>query len=56
MTHPVVLTPGATHYRPIDWDGAYALIAEHLNGLASPDEAVFYTSVARPTKPRFSTS
>lgn len=40
----MVLTPGATHYRPIDWDGAYALIAEHLNGLASPDEAVFYTS------------
>src|SRR3546814_1868053 len=40
----MVLTPGATHYRPIDRDGAYALIAEHLNGLASPDEAVFYTS------------
>ncbi|MDJ0107542.1 FdhF/YdeP family oxidoreductase, partial [Rhodococcus erythropolis] len=44
LTHPMVLTPGATHYQPIDWDGAYALIAEHLNGLASPDEAVFYTS------------
>ncbi|MGC0363309.1 molybdopterin-dependent oxidoreductase alpha subunit [Rhodococcus sp. 27YEA15] len=44
LTHPMVLEPGATHYRPIDWDGAYALIADHLQSLASPDEAVFYTS------------
>ena len=44
ITHPMVLTDGDTHYRPIDWDDAYRLIAKHLHGLASPDEACFYTS------------
>ena len=29
---------------PIDWDEAFRLIADQLNGLASPDEAIFYTS------------
>ena len=44
ITHPMVLADGDTHYRPIEWDDAYRLIAEHLNALASPDEACFYTS------------
>jgi molybdopterin-dependent oxidoreductase alpha subunit len=44
LTHPVVLRPGATHYTPIDWDEAFSLVSDHLNGLDSPDEAVFYTS------------
>lgn len=44
LTHPMVLAPGETHYRPIEWDDAYRLIADHLNALASPDEALFYTS------------
>ncbi|MCV7175278.1 FdhF/YdeP family oxidoreductase [Mycolicibacterium sphagni] len=44
LTHPMVLRPGEQHYRPIDWDGAYQLIADHLHDLASPHEAVFYTS------------
>jgi len=44
LTHPMVLEAGDTHYRPIDWDRAYDLIAEHLRELASPDEACFYTS------------
>jgi molybdopterin-dependent oxidoreductase alpha subunit len=44
ITQPMVLADGDTHYRPIEWDDAYRLIAEHLNGLASPDEACFYTS------------
>ena len=44
ITHPMVLRPGEDHYRPIGWDDAYTLIAEHLRALASPDEAVFYTS------------
>ncbi|WP_059018035.1 FdhF/YdeP family oxidoreductase [Mycobacterium sp. M26] len=44
LTHPMVLRPGEQHYQPISWDDAYAVIAEHLNALASPDEAVFYTS------------
>ncbi|MGV0745651.1 FdhF/YdeP family oxidoreductase [Mycolicibacterium sp. XJ870] len=44
LTHPMVLRPGDNHYRPIDWDDAYRLIADELNALDSPDEALFYTS------------
>lgn len=44
LAQPMVLTPGESHYRPIEWDDAYRLIAEHLNALAAPDEALFYTS------------
>jgi molybdopterin-dependent oxidoreductase alpha subunit len=44
LTHPMVLRPGETHYQPISWDEAFALIARELNALTSPDEAVFYTS------------
>jgi molybdopterin-dependent oxidoreductase alpha subunit len=44
ITHPMVLRDGATHYEPIEWDDAYRLIADHLNALPSPDQAVFYTS------------
>jgi molybdopterin-dependent oxidoreductase alpha subunit len=44
LTHPMVLRPGAGNYEPIPWDEAFTLIAEELNALDSPDEAVFYTS------------
>ena len=44
LTHPMVLRAGDDRYRPIGWDGAYRLIAEHLQALGSPNEAVFYTS------------
>lgn len=44
LTHPMMLAPGEAHYRPIEWGEAYRLIAEHLNALESPDEALFYTS------------
>jgi len=44
ITHPMIKKPAATHYEPIEWNAAYRLIADQLNGLASPDEAVFYTS------------
>jgi len=44
LTHPMVLHPGDTHYRPIAWDSAFELIAAQLQGLPSPDAAVFYTS------------
>jgi formate dehydrogenase major subunit len=44
LTQPMVKRPRSRHYLPIGWDEAYALIAEHLNRLDSPDEAVFYTS------------
>jgi molybdopterin-dependent oxidoreductase alpha subunit len=44
LTHPVVLRPSDDHYRPIGWDEAYRLIAAELRALASPNEALFYTS------------
>ncbi len=44
ITHPMVKRPGGTHYEPIEWDEANRMIADHLNALESPDEAVFYTS------------
>ncbi len=44
LTHPMVLRPGATHYAPIPWDEAFALIASELKALGTPDEAAFYTS------------
>ncbi|MDT7562991.1 MAG: hypothetical protein QOG76_1615 [Pseudonocardiales bacterium] len=44
LTHPMVRRPGGTHYEPIEWADAFALIGHHLNGLISPDEALFYTS------------
>ncbi len=40
----MVLRAGDDHYQPISWDHAYHVIAQHLNALDSPDEAVFYTS------------
>ena len=44
LTHPVVRRDGGTHYEPISWDDAFALIGAHLNALDGPDRAVFYTS------------
>jgi molybdopterin-dependent oxidoreductase alpha subunit len=44
LTQPMLLEKGSTHYEPISWDAAFALLASELNGLASPDEAIFYTS------------
>ena len=44
LTEPMRLAPGASHYAPISWDAAFERIAEYLHQLASPDEAVFYTS------------
>lgn len=44
VAQPMYLPKGGTHYQPISWDDAFSLIAKHLNQLALPDEAVFYTS------------
>jgi len=44
LTEPMRLREGATHYEPVGWDEAFARVAEALRGLASPDEAAFYTS------------
>jgi molybdopterin-dependent oxidoreductase alpha subunit len=44
IAQPMYLPEGATHYQTISWEGAFEKIAVHLNELASPDEAIFYTS------------
>ena len=44
ITHPMYLAPGATHYAPVSWDDAFAIVGEELNGLDSPNRAIFYTS------------
>jgi len=44
LTEPMVRRPGSNHYEPIEWDDAFRLVADHLNRLDSPDEAIFYTS------------
>ncbi|MGL5287411.1 MAG: FdhF/YdeP family oxidoreductase, partial [Aeromonas sp.] len=44
LTEPLRYNPQTDHYEPISWEGAIALIADKLKGLASPDEVEFYTS------------
>ncbi|MBD9367761.1 FdhF/YdeP family oxidoreductase [Xanthomonas sp. XNM01] len=44
LTTPMRYDAATDHYVPTSWDEAFALIASHLNALASPDEAIFYTS------------
>ncbi len=44
ITEPMVKRADGTHYEPIGWDEAFALIAAELNALDHPDQATFYTS------------
>ncbi|OKI96978.1 hypothetical protein AMK18_25340 [Streptomyces sp. CB01249] len=44
VTQPVHLPEGADRYEAITWERAFEIMAEELGALASPDEAVFYTS------------
>ncbi|GGO50493.1 formate dehydrogenase [Streptomyces daqingensis] len=44
LTEPMVKRPGSDHYEPVSWDEAIGLLARELRALASPDEALFYTS------------
>ncbi|QVQ52077.1 FdhF/YdeP family oxidoreductase [Spiractinospora alimapuensis] len=44
LTHPMYKAADSDHYEPIAWDEAFTVIARELGNLASPDEAVFYTS------------
>jgi len=53
LTHPLVKRPGDNHYSPIAWPEAFGIIAQELNALDSPDEAVFYTSGKVPNEPAF---
>ncbi|MFH8892164.1 FdhF/YdeP family oxidoreductase [Streptomyces sp. NPDC017949] len=44
ITEPMYLPEGGDRYEAIGWDRAFEIIAEELNALGSPDEALFYTS------------
>ena len=44
LKEPMVIFEDETHYSPISWNEAFNLISEELNGLDTPNEAVFYTS------------
>jgi formate dehydrogenase major subunit len=44
LTEPVYKPAGEDHYRPVSWEQAFTLVADKLKGLASPDQATFYTS------------
>jgi len=53
LTSPMVRHANATHYQPITWAEAFAMIAEELNQLESPDQACFYTSGKTTNEPAF---
>ena len=44
LAEPLFKPKGATHYQAISWDELFLKIGTHLKSLASPDDAVFYTS------------
>ena len=44
ITQPVFLPEGKDNYEEISWDNAFKIIANELNSLQTPDEAIFYTS------------
>ena len=44
LTRPMFLDEGADHYRPVEWDEAFDLIAADLAALDDPNQAAFYTS------------
>ena len=44
LTEPMVRRRGSNHYQPITWPDAFAMIADELRALPTPDQAIFYTS------------
>ena len=44
LTSPMVYDSETDKYKPIDWDNAFKLIADHLKKLDDPNMATFYTS------------
>lgn len=44
ITQPMYLPAGGDRYEPVSWERAFAVIAQELRALDSPDEALFYTS------------
>jgi molybdopterin-dependent oxidoreductase alpha subunit len=44
LCEPLRYNAASDHYEPISWQDAFSLVGKHLNQLASPNEAEFYTS------------
>ncbi|MBD8080287.1 FdhF/YdeP family oxidoreductase [Cellulosimicrobium arenosum] len=44
LKEPVHKPAGSDHYEPVTWERAFEIVGDRLRGLASPDEAAFYTS------------
>jgi molybdopterin-dependent oxidoreductase alpha subunit len=44
LVHPMRYDRATDHYRPVSWEAAFKLIGDELGALASPNEALFYTS------------
>jgi molybdopterin-dependent oxidoreductase alpha subunit len=44
LMEPMLLERGASHYKPVSWDEAFAIIGAELNKLPTPDDGIFYTS------------
>ena len=44
LTHPMMYDATTDHYVPIEWDNAFALVAQHLRALPTPNAADFYVS------------
>lgn len=44
LAQPMLLDVDAHHYRPVSWGDAFAIVADELRALPSPDDAIFYTS------------
>ncbi len=37
LTHPMMKAPGATHFTPVSWDEAFALIGNEMQGARQPE-------------------
>ena len=44
LVEPMLYDGRDDHYHPVSWDDAFAVVAEELRALDSPDQALFYTS------------
>ena len=53
LSEPMVYNAKQDRYEPISWPAAYEIIAEQLNQLDTPDEALFYTSGRVTNEPAF---
>ncbi|GGC99068.1 FdhF/YdeP family oxidoreductase [Undibacterium terreum] len=44
LTQPMQYDPASDRYQTVSWEQAFELVAERLNALPSPNDAIFYTS------------